>query len=376
VGIVGCGAIAGTHADAYLRNPRVELVGVSGRDHARTTAFAMEHRTRAHAGVKELVAQGVDLVSVTTPPGSHAGVAAELLGAGCSVLLEKPPTISLAELDDLAAAERESPGSVYVVFQHRFGSGADRARRLMAAGALGVPRVALCETLWYRPEAYFRPAWRGNWAGEGGGPTLGHGIHQIDLMLQLMGEWESLHATAARLARPVEFEDVSMAVVRFADGAVASVVNSLLSPRELSRIRIDTTAGTLEVNHVYGYGDADWSWFAAPGEVAALANGRNPGSVAAGPRGERPRPEDDVWTASAGVDRRSGHVSQIDELVDDLLARRPHSATLASTRSTMEVVTALYASAFERTIIHRSELTPVCRFYANLHGGSPAVSGP
>src|SRR5829696_6993986 len=75
-------------------------------------------------------------------------------------------------------------------------------------------------------------------------------------IIHLLGPWQHLTAMAVRQARPVEFEDVSLAVVRFENGAVASVVNSLLSPRELSRIRIDTTAGTLEVNHVYGYSDA------------------------------------------------------------------------------------------------------------------------
>ena len=146
-----------------------------------------------------------------------------------------------------------------MVFQHRHGSGARRAHHLLESGALGIPRVVICETLWYRPDSYFLPEWRGNWAGEGGGPTLGHGIHQIDLLLHLMGSWHTVDARAARIARPVEFEDVSLAIVMFDSGAAGTVVTSLLCPQELSRIRIDTTSGTLEVNHVYGYSDADWS---------------------------------------------------------------------------------------------------------------------
>ena len=70
---------------------------------------------------------------------------------------------------------------------------------------------------------------------------------------------------------------MSLATVGFESGAVASVVNSLLSPRELSRIRIDTTGGTLEVNHVYGYRDANWSFFPAPSGAAAASLGRDPG---------------------------------------------------------------------------------------------------
>ena len=117
---------------------------------------------------------------------------------------------------------------------------------------MGTPRVAVCETLWYRPDHYFLPEWRGNWAGEGGGPTLGHGIHQIDLLLHLLGPWETVDGRAVRIARPVEFEDVSLAILTFSSGAVGTVVTSLLSPRELSRIRVDTTGGTLEVTRSPG----------------------------------------------------------------------------------------------------------------------------
>jgi predicted dehydrogenase len=372
VAIVGCGGIARSHVRAYRDHPRAELVGVFDIDAGRGAAFAAEHGTTAYGSLPELVHQAPDLVTVATPPGSHTGVTASLLELGCSVLLEKPPTTTLADMDVLAEAEAASAGSVYVVFQHRHGSGARRAHELLASGALGVPQVALCETLWYRPDSYFLPDWRGNWAGEGGGPTLGHGIHQIDLLLHLMGEWHSLDATAARIARPVEFEDVSMAVVTFANGALGSVVTSLLSPRELSRIRIDTTGGTLEVNHVYGYRDDDWSWSPAP-LPAAATNGRDPG-----PRsGRSEQPADPAlrtnpWDASAAADVPSNHAAQINQLVDDLLAGRPHQTTLASTRPTMELVTALYASAIEGERIRRSDLTPDRSFYHRLDGGLPA----
>ena len=165
-----------------------------------------------------------------TPPGNHREVAVELLESGCSVLLEKPPTTTLADMDVLADAEKLSSGSVYVVFSTVM----DQARvapTICCSRALGTPRVAVCETLWYRPDDYFLPEWRGNWVGEGGGPTLGHGIHQIDLLLHLLGPWETVDGRAARIARPVEFEDVSLAILTFSSGAVGTVVTSLLSPK-------------------------------------------------------------------------------------------------------------------------------------------------
>ena len=372
VGIVGCGTIARAHALSYQKNARVELVGVVDLDQGRAGAFAARYGTRAYGSCRELLNEHPDLVSVATPPGNHTEVAVELLASGCSVLLEKPPATSLADMDVIAAAEKLSLGSVYVVFQHRHGSGARRAHHLLQSGALGAPRVAVCETLWYRPDSYFLPEWRGNWAGEGGGPTLGHGIHQIDLLLHLMGPWETVDARATRIARPVEFEDVSLAIVTFGNGAAGTVVTSLLSPRELSRIRVDTAGGTLEVNHVYGYSDADWSWAPAPDATTAASLGHDPGLPSADdPGSPRTAGSDDVWAASTGLDLPSNHAAQIDQLVDDILAGRGHDTTLASTRPTMEFVTAVYASSIECETVHRRDLTPANRFYDSLSGGLP-----
>ncbi|HEY5980327.1 MAG TPA: Gfo/Idh/MocA family oxidoreductase [Microlunatus sp.] len=369
VGIVGCGGIGNSHARAFVANPRVELVGVVDVIAERARAYARDYDTTAYSSIAELADQQPDLVSVGTPPGSHVGPTLELLERGRSVLLEKPPTANLADLDTLIAADEASRGTVYGVFQHRHGSGARRAHQLLQAGALGRPQVAVCETLWYRPDSYFLPDWRGNWAGEGGGPTLGHGIHQIDLLLHLMGPWTSVLAQSSRLARPVEFEDVSLAMVRFANGAVGTVVTSLLSPRELSRIRVDTTTGTLEVDHLYGYRDADWSWSPAPDASMAARNGRDPGERTTD---DPTAPAGDVWRDSRTVDVPSNHAAQIDRLVDDLLAGRPHETTLTSARPTMELVTALYASSLSGETVHRRDLVPGHPHYARLDGGLSA----
>ena len=377
VAIVGCGGIAHQHAKAYAASGRTQLVGLVDIVPEHAEAYADAYGGPTYPDVASLMSEArPDLVSIATPPGAHAEVAAEVLRAGGSVLIEKPPCPTLAELDVVAEAERAGGGTAYVVFQHRHGSGARRAAELLGSGALGRPLVAVCETLWFRPDSYFDPDWRGTWSGEGGGPTLGHGIHQIDLLLHLLGPWRHLTATAVRQERPVEFEDVSLATVGFEDGAVASVINSLLSPRELSRIRIDTTAGTLEVDHVYGYRDADWSFFpAARVRRRRRASAGTRASATTPTRCPTRRTSDgsaDVWATSAGTDVPSNHAAQITRLVDDLLAGRTHQTTLASTRGTVEFVTAVYASALLGTPIRRADLVPSHPFYADLTGGMAA----
>ncbi len=365
VGVVGAGAIGPRHAQGYAASGRADLVGVVDVVPEKAAEFAAQFDTAAYDSVDQLVTTAQpQLVSVATPPGSHLDVAKELLESGTAIVVEKPPVLSLEQLDRLEQLERASTASASVVFQHRFGSGAVRARDLLRSGRLGTPYFVLCETSWFRSRAYFDPEWRGTWTGEGGGPTLGHGIHQIDLMLHLMGPWRTLDATSFRLDRPVEFEDVSVATIVFENGAVGTVINSLVSPRQLSRIRFDTAEGSLEVNHLYGYSDADWTFYPTPPENGAKAPA--PG-LAAG-RGDAA--SDDLWSATAGEDVPSNHEAQLSRLVDDLLAGRQHEATLESSRPTMEFVTALYASSFTGRPVDRSDLVPGHPFYARLDGGT------
>ena len=113
-------------------------------------------------------------------------------------------------------------------------------------------------------EAYFAVPWRGKWETEGGGTTLGHGIHQLDLLAFLLGDWASVQGRLWRLDRETQTEDASTATVEFANGVVAQVVTSAVSPRETSSIRIDTQKATVTVDHLYGHGHENWRITPAP----------------------------------------------------------------------------------------------------------------
>jgi predicted dehydrogenase len=350
--IVGTGGIATAHAEAMrVHGDRVELTAVVDVYPGRAAAFAATWGVpKVYPSLTELLRDAeLDLVHVCTPPASHAPLALECLRAGVSVLVEKPPTLSLAELDTLAAASRESGAHVATVFQHRFGAGANRLRRMAAAGELGRPLLATCATQWYRDDAYFEVPWRGRWATEGGGPTMGHGIHQFDLLLSVLGPWDWVTAVAARRARRVETEDVSMALVTFAAGTVASVVNSVVSPRQASMLRFDYEHATIELEHLYGYTDRDWTVTAAPGH----------GDVAA------------RWAESV-TDGASGHAAQLAAVYDALDAGEPPPVTLADTRRTLEFVAALYASAFTGERIHSGQIDLANPFAYQMNGtGTP-----
>jgi predicted dehydrogenase len=268
--------------------------------------------------------------------------------AGDPVLVEKPTALSLAEMDELADVEAETGVPVLTVFQHRYGPAAVRLRRLVSSGALGRPLVATCETLWYRDDAYFDVPWRGRWEIEGGGPTMGHGIHQFDLLLSVLGPWSEVTALAGRLSRATDTEDVSMALTRFDNGALATVVNSVVSVRETSRLRFDFEHATVELEHLYGYREANWRFTPAPGHEGLA----------------------ELWNAVGESDVESGHGLQIEAILQALATGTEPGVSLAEARRTMEFAAATYASAFQGRPVVAGQITGDHAFARSMGGGA------
>ncbi|MEO8612235.1 MAG: Gfo/Idh/MocA family oxidoreductase, partial [Chloroflexota bacterium] len=261
VAIVGTGAIVSSHIEAIRQaGERVELVAAVDVDEARVKNFCEQQNVpRGFTNTTEMLAAvQPDLVHVLTPPFTHFDLCKACMEAGAWVYSEKPLVGSLDQFDRLTAIEAQTGRYVSSVFQWRFGSAVKHLRRLMAAGELGAPLVGVCNTLWYRALAYHQVAWRAKWATETGGATVGHGIHINDLFLYLYGDWRELHAFAESLDRPIEVDTVSMAAVRFENGAMGSMTTSTVSPRQETYLRMDFQRATVECTALYRYTNANW----------------------------------------------------------------------------------------------------------------------
>jgi predicted dehydrogenase len=353
IAVVGTGGIAGFHAESVARlDGRARIIAAVDTDPERLDAFCAKWSVpRRYPDLAAMLGyERPDLVDLATPPAVHSEQAVTCLARGLTVLCEKPPARSLAELDEIAAAEAAGGGRFATVFQHRFGSGGQKLRQLRVSGRLGASMTAVCDTLWFRPDDYFAVPWRGSWEAEGGGPTMGHGIHQLDLMLSILGEWREVVAVATRRARPTETEDLSAAIVTFESGAVATAVNSLLSPRETSYLRFDFAHATVELEHLYGYDDRNWRVTAVPGHEEQVT-----AAWAEGPRGQS-----------------SGHAAQLAAVFDAIEAGTAPPVALPDARATLELVAACYASAFTREPVARGQLGRDSPFYRRMDGtGAP-----
>jgi predicted dehydrogenase len=353
IGIVGTGGIARVHAENVGRlDGRARIVAACDIDEDRVHDFQKAWDVPiGTTDLEELLAAAdLDIVHLCSPPGLHKEQAVAVLRRGIPVLSEKPPALSLAELDEIADAERAGGAQFATVSQHRFGSRALWLRDRVADGALGRPLTAVCNTLWYRPDSYFDVPWRGKWEVEGGGPTMGHGIHQMDTMLSILGPWSEVVAVAARQARPVVTEDLSHAIVTLENGAVASVVNSLLSPKETSYLRFDFEYATVELEHLYGYSDDAWTITAAPGFERTVG---------------------DLWERGSGG-TGSGHSVQFAAILRVIEQGEPLPVTLSQARNTLQLIAGIYESAFTGRRIEAGRMDEASPFYRSMAGsGAP-----
>jgi predicted dehydrogenase len=190
VGIVGGGRIADLNKIGWLEHERAEIVAVCDVNETRRQQRAAEWGCTAYAELGEMLADPrVDAVEILTPHHRHAGQAIDAFNAGKHVNLQKPPTRSLAEYDQVAAAAKKA-GTVFKVYENfLFYPPHVLARQIVDGGGVGdVLSVRIITTNgrlgtgqgWRVPEE--SQAWRMDPALCGGGPmTFDHGFHCFQL---------------------------------------------------------------------------------------------------------------------------------------------------------------------------------------------------
>lgn len=226
-GIVGTGTISDRHAAAILSlADRAELAAVVSRDIGRAEAWGRRHAARPFIGVADAVRTcGIDAIVVCTETGMHAQHAIEAMRAGAHVLIEKPADITVARIDEVIAVRDELGATAGVVSQHRFDAATERTLEALRSQRLGTITSAVASLSLWRDQAYYDSGgWRGTHGLDGGGALMNQGIHLVDLLLAAMGPAvEVFGRTATRAHERIEVEDVAVATVRFASGALAVI---------------------------------------------------------------------------------------------------------------------------------------------------------
>lgn len=137
----------------------------------------------------------------------------------------------------MLTAASESGMLLSIVAQNRFKTPMMKLKRILESGKLGRILHGQVDSFWWRGASYYDLWWRGTWEKEGGGCTMNHAVHHMDLFQWMMGMPSDLQAVILNLNHDnSEVEDFSTAVLRYPDGAVGQITASLIHHGEEQRL--------------------------------------------------------------------------------------------------------------------------------------------
>ena len=246
VGIIGTGAMSHKHAQAY-RNIGYELNVCTNTTAAKGRAFAEATGAEFVANYEELIRHPrVDVVDICTLPGFRLPAVELSAKMKKHVLVEKPIATNLETARNMMEVARSAGIQLGVVSQHRFDDSTQFLKQAIADGRLGKILQADAYVKWYRSAEYYSRPIKGSWAGEGGGALINQAIHQLDVLLYLIGPLERVSATwKLGAAHQIESEDVVNALLSYSSGATGVLqASTALWPGYPERIEIHGTKGS------------------------------------------------------------------------------------------------------------------------------------
>ncbi len=246
VGIIGTGAIAQKHAQAY-QNIGFELTVCTNTTASKGKKFADATGAEFVGSYEEVCRHPkVDYVDVCTMPDFRLPVVELCARTKKHVLVQKPIATNLETARAMIEIARKAGIQLGVVSQHRFDDSTQFLSQAISAGRLGKILQADAYVKWYRSAEYYSRPVKGSWAGEGGGALINQGIHQIDVLLSLAGPIKQVSGYWQLGAlHNIESEDVVSALLSYSSGATGVVqASTAIWPGYPERLEIHGTKGT------------------------------------------------------------------------------------------------------------------------------------
>lgn len=223
LGLVGTGPVTNRyHLPAIRAVPEVVPTMAVDADPTRAQEFTRRQGFPRWSSRVEDLFGNVDLAIVAVPNGAHASASCMLLEQGIHVLCEKPMARNIAECREMIAAAERGRAQLCIGHNRRFRHNVQLLKKLLDKGAIGeVLQVSAEEGSahdWVRSAAYF------DRAQAGGGSLMDVGIHSIDLIRWLVGEFRAVEYKGDERENTVESE----AELRFtlAQGAAGTLLAS------------------------------------------------------------------------------------------------------------------------------------------------------
>ncbi len=333
-GIVGTGMIAHFHAKAIQAMTNGRIVACFNQNVEKAKAFAAEYGGTAYSTLDELLAdQEVGIVTICTPSGAHRDPAIAAANDGKHVVVEKPLEITLQRCDDIIQACEKNGVKLCTIFPSRFSAANIALKEAIDAGRFG--RLTLGDTYvkWWRTQEYYDGGgWRGTWALDGGGAFMNQAIHNVDLLCWLMGDVAEIAGITGTLAHErIEVEDVGVACLKFANGAIGVMEATTAAwPGLLKKTEIHGSKGTVVVEQ-----DSilRWEFQDEKTEDADIRSRLGANSASSGGASD-PKAISFV-----------GHQMQLEDFVEAITTGRQPRVDGAEGRKSVEIILAIYEAA-------------------------------
>jgi UDP-N-acetyl-2-amino-2-deoxyglucuronate dehydrogenase len=328
--IVGTGAISSAHINGYLElGDRCKIVALCDIYPEKAKQLASEFNLDVDVYddySKLLVRSDIDLVSICTPPYTHAEIAIKFLNAGKHVLVEKPMASTLEECDAMNEAAKRNHKVLSVVAQNRFTNPMKKLKKVLETKLMGPIVHTQVDSYWWRGHSYYDLWWRGTWEKESGGCTLNHAVHHIDIFQWMNGMPAEVTAVMSNTAHDnAEVEDLSIAICRYKNGSLAQITSSVVHHGEEQQIIFQGKNARVS----------------APWRLTASKSKEN-----GFPEGDRNLEEEiqQAYERQANL-THEGHTGQIHDVLSAIINN--HHVLIDGTqgRQTLELITAIYQSA-------------------------------
>jgi len=339
VAIIGTGNISSLHIKGLLKFPeRAQIVALVDIYPEKAEAKKEEYNlteAQVFASHEEMIASGIkiDLVHNCTPPYVHAPISIDCMNAGMNVVVEKPMATCLQECDEMIEVAKKNNVVLSAIAQNRFQDPVNKLKQLSDSGIAGKIRVAHVDSFWWRGHNYYDLWWRGLWEKEGGGPTLNHAVHHIDMLNWIQGDLpKEVTAVLANVMHDnSEVEDLSFGILQYDDGSVAQVTSSVVHHGEQQGITLQCENAKIASPFDVQAETAQGNGFPATNhELIKEITGK--------------------YEAMADL-AYLGHAGQVDDILTALEAGGQPSITGPDGRKTVELISAIYKSGCEKKTV-------------------------
>ncbi len=331
--LIGCGRIAVNHVKAVANNG-LEFVAMCDIDDSKFEIMLEKAgcgefpEAERYADYRLMLEEHpeIELVAIATESGEHARIALDCIDAGKHLIIEKPIAMSMADADEIVRRASEAGVKVSACHQNRFNVVVQELRRAVEAGRFGKLSHGSIHVRWNRGRQYYDQApWRGTWA-QDGGTLMNQCIHGIDLLRWMMGDepLEVFGQIRRQFHDYLEAEDVGVAVVKFANGVVATIEGtSNVYPKNLEEtLYVFGENGTVKIGGTSTNNIDVWD-FADEAEADAANKG--------------------LEEATSNV-YGNGHTSLYADVIDAIASNRAPYVDAVAGRNAVEMVLAIYKS--------------------------------